>query len=71
MNWCVKVIWQVVIQYFFMWFFVDDYEFDDEKYKLWWLCDQVVVNRIDFFVWFVLYDYKRGNLLMKGCVFVS
>lgn len=71
MNRCAKVTWQMVIQHPPMWLSVDDHEFDDEKHKLWWSCDQAAANRIDFFVWPALYDYKRGNLLMKGCVFAS
>ena len=71
MNQCAKVTWQMVIQHPPMWLSVDDQEFDDEKHKLWWSCDHAAANGIDFFVWPALYDYKRGNLLIKGCVYAS
>ncbi|XP_022327428.2 uncharacterized protein LOC111126814 [Crassostrea virginica] len=71
MNQCAKVTWQMVIQHPPMWLSVDDQEFDDEKHKLWWSCDHAAANCIDFFVWPALYDYKRGNLLIKGCVYAS
>ena len=71
MNQCTKVTWQMVIQHPPMWLSVDDQEFDDEKHKLWWSCDNTAACRIDFFVWPTLYDYKNGNLLIKGCVYTS
>lgn len=71
MNRCAKVTWQMVIQHPPMWLSVGDHEFDDEKHKLWWSCDHTAAKKINFFVWPALYDYKRGNLLIKGCVYAS
>jgi hypothetical protein len=50
---------------------VEDTKFNDDHHKLWWSCDQSRASEIEFFVWPALYDYKNGNLLIKGCVYTN
>lgn len=63
-----NLAWQMVIQQPSMCLSVEDTKFNDDHHKLWWSCEQARASEIDFFVWPALYDYKNGNLLIKGCV---
>lgn len=66
-----NLAWQMVIQQPPMCLSVQDTKFNDDYHKLWWSCDQSRASEIEFFVWPALYDYKNGNLLIKGCVFTN
>lgn len=66
-----SIAWQMVIQQPPMNLSVDDAKFNDDQHKLWWSCDQSRASEIDFFVWPALFDYRNGNLLIKGCVFTN
>lgn len=68
---CASITWQMVVQNPPMTLLADDSSFDDSKHKLWWSCDQSKARKVDMFVWPVLYDYHRGNVLVKGCVCAS
>ena len=69
MHACARVTWQMVIQQPPMHLTTDDKEFDDDKHRLWWSCDQKTAKNINFFIWPALYDYKNGILMVKGSVF--
>ena len=71
MEQCACVTWQMVVQPSPMWLSTNDTYFDEELHKLWWSCDKSSAKMIKFFVWPALYDYKNGNLLVKGCVNTS
>lgn len=66
-----SLAWQMVIQQPPMCLCVEDTKFNDDHHKLWWSCDQSRASEIEFFVWPALYDYKNGNLLIKGCVYTN
>ncbi|ESP02146.1 hypothetical protein LOTGIDRAFT_230554 [Lottia gigantea] len=63
-----RVTWQMILQQPQMTLVADDPQYDDVKHKLWWACDKNSANKVDYYVWPVLYDYDHGNILVKGCV---
>ncbi|KAL5012070.1 hypothetical protein ScPMuIL_010621 [Solemya velum] len=68
MHACAKITWQMIIQQPQMHLSTDDSHFDSTKHRLWWSCDQSC-DKIQHFIWPVLYDYENGNVLIKGCVY--